>query len=155
MAVSDEYVDFVLEQIEGAGEVLPKRMFGGVGLYLDGLFFALVAADVLYFKVDDDNRADFEAAGMGAFRPYKNKNTTMSYYEVPIDVLENRQELARWSQKALQAARQAQVIPTPSGDPAIIGWNRLENSANIMASERIAWARGHQDGNTSVGCENS
>lgn len=80
-------------------------MFGGAGLYCDGLFFALVADDVLYFKVDDSNRADYEAAGMGPFKPFPDKQGVMQYYEVPIDVLENRQTLRDWAEKALDVAR--------------------------------------------------
>jgi DNA transformation protein len=79
-------------------------MFGGAGLYLDGLFFALVADDVLYFKVDDSNRKDFEAADMGPFKPFPDKPTVMQYYEVPIDVLENRNILREWAQKAVRVA---------------------------------------------------
>jgi hypothetical protein len=56
MPVSNEYLQFVQDQLAGLGEITVKRMFGGAGLYLDGTFFAIVADDVLYFKVDDSNR---------------------------------------------------------------------------------------------------
>jgi DNA transformation protein len=79
-------------------------MFGGAGLYFDGLFFALVADDVLYFKVDDSNRSDYEAASMDPFCPFPDKPYAMQYYEVPIDVLENRDTLRDWAQKALDVA---------------------------------------------------
>ncbi len=104
MAVSEDYLEFVLEQLEGAGEVVPKRMFGGVGLYLEGLFFGLIANDVLYLKVDDVNRKDYEERGMGPFRPYKDRFTVMQYYEVPIDILEDREALVVWVKKALEVA---------------------------------------------------
>jgi hypothetical protein len=57
MAVSQSYRDFVLEQLGRVSPVTGKSMFGGVGLYADGLFFALIAEDRLYFKVDDPNNA--------------------------------------------------------------------------------------------------
>jgi DNA transformation protein len=79
-------------------------MFGGAGLYFEGLFFAIVADDVLYFKVGDSNRADYEAAGMGPFQPFPDKNSVMQYYEVPIDVLENRDTLRDWAAKAVRVA---------------------------------------------------
>ena len=63
MAVSDDYRTFVLEQLQPAGRVTARRMFGGVGLYLDGLFFALIDDDTVYFKADESNRARFEQAG--------------------------------------------------------------------------------------------
>lgn len=104
MAVSPDYRDWVLEQLSSAGHVTARSMFGGVGLYMDGLFFALIANDVLYFKTNDDNRPNFEAAGMGPFRPYGD-DRAMRYHEVPADVLEDRAALAAWAEKALEAAR--------------------------------------------------
>ena len=103
--VSDEFISYVLDQLSDFGEVAWRRMFGGVGLYHDGLMFALIANDVLYFKVDDASRSDYESAGSGPFRPYPDKKTVMSYYEVPIDVSEDRDELSSWAEKALGAAR--------------------------------------------------
>ncbi|MHC4206616.1 MAG: TfoX/Sxy family protein [Planctomycetota bacterium] len=106
MPVSDEYMTYVIDQLEVVGPIQARRMFGGAGLYLDGLFFALIADDVLYFKVNDSNRSDFEAAGMGPFRPFPDKPNIMQYYEVPIEVLENRDTLRDWAQKALDVAEQ-------------------------------------------------
>lgn len=106
MPVSDEYLTYVADQLECLGPVQSKRMFGGAGLYFDGLFFAVIADDVLYFKVDDSNRADYEAEGMEAFRPFpdKNRSMVMGYYQVPIDVLENKETLKEWAEKALRVA---------------------------------------------------
>lgn len=104
MAVSDEYLAYVIDQLEYLGPVTSRRMFGGAGLYFAGLFFAVVADDVLYFKVDDSNRPDYEAQGMEAFRPFPDKSTVMSYYQVPIDVLESKETLKDWAGKALSAA---------------------------------------------------
>ena len=103
--VSDDYLEFVLEQLVVAGEVVARKMFGGVGLYLEGLTFALIADDVLYFKVDESNRSDYEAEGMGSFQPFKEKKTTMPYYEVPIEVLENRDLLKEWADKSVVVAK--------------------------------------------------
>jgi DNA transformation protein len=80
-------------------------MFGGVGLFQDGLMFGLIADDVLYFKVDDSNRGDYQKAGMGPFRPRK-KSPAISYYQVPIDVLEDRETLAQWAHRSFAVARQ-------------------------------------------------
>ena len=103
MAVSDEFAAFVREQFSALGEVTTRRMFGGMGVYHDGLFFALIADDTLYLKVDDNNRAEFESAGLRPFEPWDGH--VMQYYEAPADALENRDELARWAQGALAAAR--------------------------------------------------
>ncbi len=100
MPVNNSYRDYVLEQLAIAGSVTARKMFGGVGLYLDGLFFALIADDRLYFKVDDTNRSDYETVGMGPFQPYDDKPYTMQYYEVPVEILEDRIDLCIWAKKA-------------------------------------------------------
>jgi len=105
MAISDEYTEYVLDQLRGLGQVTARKMFGGVGFYLDEIFFALTADDVLYFKVDETNRADYEKEGMGPFRPYENEGPSMSYYEVPADILENREKLQFWGQKSFEIAK--------------------------------------------------
>jgi DNA transformation protein len=82
-------------------------MFGGVGIYGSDLFFALMDDDLLYFKVDDSNRPDFEAAGMGPFRPGGEHGEVMQYYQVPEDVLEEVEALREWVAKALAVAGRA------------------------------------------------
>jgi DNA transformation protein and related proteins len=82
-------------------------MFGGVGLYADELFFALIADDAPYFKVDDGNRPDFEARGLEPFRPYGEHGEVMGYYRVAEDLLEDPEELRVWADKAVAAARRA------------------------------------------------
>ena len=77
LKVSDAFKRFVLDQLEELGDVTPRSMFGGVGLYHAGVFFGLLARDTLYLKVDDSSRADYEAAGMTAFRPYGGRGGTM------------------------------------------------------------------------------
>jgi DNA transformation protein and related proteins len=101
MPVSDEFLEYVLDQLARFGDVSARRMFGGAGLYLDGAMFGLVAADAAYLKADDSNRQDFLDAGSGPFKPYPDKPTTMSYFEIPADVLENPEELANWARRSL------------------------------------------------------
>ncbi|NTW60172.1 MAG: TfoX/Sxy family protein [Nitrospirae bacterium] len=101
MPVSPEYLDYLIDQLKAFGQVAAKRMFGGAGLYHQGVFFGLVADDTLYFKVDDANKADYEAAGSGPFRPFG--TYAMGYYEVPADVLEDPDELVLWAKKAFEA----------------------------------------------------
>mgnify|MGYP003433341987 FL=1 len=104
MAVSQGYLDYILDQLRVIGPVHAKRMFGGVGLYLEGVFFGLIAGDVLYFKVDDSNKPDYAAAGMEPFRPYGKGSYAMSYFAVPEDVLEDEDLLKAWAYKALEAS---------------------------------------------------
>jgi DNA transformation protein and related proteins len=106
MSVSPTFRTFVLEQL---GRCMPgvrgRSMFGGVGIYAGEFFFALIADDTLYFKVDDSNRRDFEARGMNPFRPYGEDGDVMQYYCVPEDLLEDPEALGLWVQKALAVAR--------------------------------------------------
>jgi DNA transformation protein and related proteins len=105
MAVTDEYLQYVLEQLAGLEHLTTRRMFGGVGLYQDARFFALIAGDTLYFKVNDSNRRDYEARGADQFRPYPDRpHLSMAYYAVPADTLEDADECVLWARKSVAAA---------------------------------------------------
>ena len=107
--MSESFHAFALEQL---GRVLPvtsRKMFGGVGIYSETHFFALMDDDTLYLKVDDSNRADFEARGLRPFQPFGEGGETMQYYPVPEDVLEAPDVLRLWADKALDVARRARV----------------------------------------------
>jgi len=107
LRVTHSFKRFVLDQLEELGDVVPRAMFGGVGLYHRDVFFGIVAGDVLYLKVDDTTRGDYERAGMGPFRPYPDRAGTMQYYAVPLDVLESAGELAQWARRAIDVAKRA------------------------------------------------
>ena len=104
MPVSEQYLDYVVDQLGCIGEIIAKKMFGGVGLYHEGFFFGLIASDVLYFKVDDETRQDYKNVGARSFQPYGEESYSMSYYEVPADVLEDTDILRAWARKAVDAA---------------------------------------------------
>lgn len=105
--VSNDYRDWTLEQLRRAtrATVTHRSMFGGVGVYADGLFFALMADDTLYFKVGDQNRPAFEARGMQPFLPYGDPDRPMQYYQVPPELLESPDELGPWIDAAVDVAR--------------------------------------------------
>jgi len=102
MSVSDEFLEFVVDQLSSWGGVTARKMFGGAGLYRDGKMFGLIADDVAYLKVDDSNRPEFVAAGCGPFKPYAEEGPSMSYYEIPPEVLEDRVEFTAWAQRSLE-----------------------------------------------------
>ena len=104
LRVSETFKSFVLDQLEELGDVMPRSMFGGIGLYWRGVFFGIVAGDTLYLKVDDVNRPGYERAGMKPFKPYPHRPATMQYYAVPVGVLESAFELAAWARKAIAVA---------------------------------------------------
>jgi DNA transformation protein len=107
LAASSGFRSFVLDQLEPLGGVVVRSMFGGVGFYCDGLFFGLIAGDVLYLKVDATTRAEYEAEGSKPFKPYPDRSGTMQYYSVPVGVLESQHELVRWARKAVAVAERA------------------------------------------------
>jgi DNA transformation protein and related proteins len=105
MSVSNDYRDFVLEQLAAAGSVSPRPMFGGVGLYLEGLFFALIDDDTLFFKADEASRKRFEAAGSRPFCPDRLRpEKAMGYWQVPAEVLEDPEQLVAWAREAVGVA---------------------------------------------------
>ena len=105
MPVSKGYVDYVLDQLSCLGQIAHKRMFGGVGLYFDGLFFALIDDDILYFKVDDNTRRRYEAARAKPFQPGGEGPSQSGYYSLPINVLEHLDQLKVWANESVEVAR--------------------------------------------------
>ena len=105
MGKSNEFVEFVLEMLQLFGSVIAKPMFGGYGLYADGVMFALIADDTLYFKADELTKNDFIELGQAPFSYSKNGSQyKMSYYCAPDDVLEDIELMNVWAQKAYNAA---------------------------------------------------
>ena len=82
-------------------------MFGGTGIYSDDIFFAILDSNRLYFKVDDQNRPDYQACGMSWFNPYGTATNIISFYEVPPSVLAEPLLLHKWALDAIDAARRA------------------------------------------------
>ncbi len=105
MASSPGFLNYVTEQLSMLEGVSARRMFGGYGLYCGERIFGLISGDVLYFKVADGNRADYEARGMGQFRPFAGRRqVSMNYFEVPVDVLEDAEQCAAWARRSVAAA---------------------------------------------------
>ena len=105
----NDFVEHVVETMRDFGAVTAKPMFGGWGLYYEGLFFAIVFEDTLYLKEDDDNRAAFEGAGLPAF-VYVTKDgerMTLSYRQAPPEALETRAAMAQWARVGYEAALRA------------------------------------------------
>jgi DNA transformation protein len=105
MKKHDEFVEYLLELMQPLGPVSAKAMFGGYGIYIDELMFALVANDVLYFKTGETNRTDFEQRGLQPFCYERNgKAYSMSYSEAPAEVLDDADAMHRWANSAIEAA---------------------------------------------------
>jgi DNA transformation protein len=115
------FVSHCLELLSPLGRATSRRMFGGHGLYIDGLCMALIIRDVLYLKVDDPHRATFEGAGCRPFT-YAGKNDevhVMSYYTAPEEAMESPAEMTPWARRALAAAVAARAkAPARKKTPA-------------------------------------
>ena len=106
----NEYCDYLMDWLAPLGTPSYRFMFGGYGIYVDGLIIGIVADDVLMLRADDENRPDYEARGIGPFQPYPEKGMgTMPYYTVPDDVFEDSDELLRWAGRSREAALRAQA----------------------------------------------
>ncbi len=110
MKSTREFAEYAVELLGTVGSVVARRMFGGYGLYCDGVMFALIADDVLYLKADDASRAAFERAGSEPFAyDARGRRTTMAYWRAPDDAMESRELAAPWARAALAAALRARA----------------------------------------------
>ena len=126
-----DFIPFVQELLEDWAQVSARRMFGGHGLYHEGLMFAIVMDQQLYLKADEVNRPEFEALGLAPFTyAMKGKDVALSYWAAPDTIFDDQQEAVNWAQSAWDAAlrghkakakaiekakarRQRKAFPTP------------------------------------------
>lgn len=101
MNASPEYLEYVMDKLSKTGNVKSRAMFGGYGIFHEGLMFALISEDVLYFKVNDSNRDMYKNARSKPF-PHG-----VSYWEVPDDVLEKDTKLHEWANISIEIAQKA------------------------------------------------
>ena len=100
MKVSNEYLQFIMQNLDLLGYVTSRAMFGGYGIFHEGVMFALIADDTLYFKVNESNRAMYEQA---ASKPFPHG---ISYWEVPAELLEEDSKLHEWANISIEIAHQ-------------------------------------------------
>ena len=103
-----EFVAYLDEVFQFFGEIVCRRMFGGYGVYHEGLMFGLVADDVLYLKADAELAEQFEAKGLERFEYIKQgKPMSMSYYQAPEEIFDDPAEAKIWADWAYAAALRA------------------------------------------------
>jgi DNA transformation protein and related proteins len=107
VAVSDGFLTFVIEQLDGVRRISSRRLFGGVGLYSDDHFFAIIDNDTLFFKVDAATAVRYKRRRMPPFHPMPDKPPMTGYYQVPPAVLEDRDALTDWALESVDVARKA------------------------------------------------
>ncbi len=115
MALSGEYLDYVLDQLAGLGRVRARRMFAAAGLYCDDLFFGIVSGDTLYLRADELTRAHYTSRALEPFRPYPGRpEVSINYFAVPAQVLEDPAELTQWSRQSVAVAARAMSASSAS-----------------------------------------
>lgn len=109
MTCTPGFSEFLLDQLRTVGPVSIRRMFGGGGVFIDGLMFGLVSDDTLFLKADANTQAEFEAEGMEPFG-YDTKDgrrMLTSYWRAPERLFDEPDEMQSWASKALNIARRA------------------------------------------------
>ena len=107
MAVTEGFKDFVKDLLADFGPVTIRNMFGGAGIYADGVMFAILVDDTLYLKADDASSRAFASEGMRPFsyKPRGKAPVAMSYWEVPERLLEEPEEVTAWAREAHRIAQ--------------------------------------------------
>jgi DNA transformation protein len=110
MPQKSEFVEYLVEMLQPLGTIRVKSMFGGWGFYANERFFAIVADEEFYVKVDDTIRGELEALDLKPFR-YEVRDTkaTLDYYAPPAAALDDREMLCEWGRKGIAAAERAKA----------------------------------------------
>ena len=109
--------EFIRDLFAQFRPVTIRRMFGGAGLFADGVMFGLVVRDVIYFKVDESSIADFEREGSQPFTYTRGKSTgrasqhSLPYWRLPERLYDDPDELAVWAERALGVAERKKFAP--------------------------------------------
>jgi len=116
MVASDSFAEFLREQLAPLGRITVRRMFGKAGVFCDGLMFAMVTDDTLYFRVDDDNRETFKEAA--AYPPLnygkKGRIIDLAFWRAPERLFDEPDEFVAWARLALAAARRVAAKREPA-----------------------------------------
>jgi len=132
MTVSSEFIEFLLETLAPLGSVQSRRMFGGAGLYCDGVMFALIADDAVYLKASDKTSEAFVDEGLKPFTYHgKNKPITMSYWRIPERLFDDQDEFVAWAEIALGVAR---VTAKPKAKTKA----KRKQTANSASTQKVA-----------------
>lgn len=101
MASSIDYLDFILDQLSNWKAINTKRMFGCIGLYADGLMFGVISKELVYFKVNASSKNNYLKLESKPLKLFKNNSIVASFYEVPIQILEDSSQFIIWAEESL------------------------------------------------------
>lgn len=120
MPPRDGFADLVCELLSPLGDVRARRMFGGYGVYCDGVTMALIADEVLYLRTDERTRTAYETLDLPPFQPFPDKPMRMPYHRPPDSVLDDGDEMLSWARPAYEAALRAQAAKKPKKRRAVV-----------------------------------
>jgi DNA transformation protein len=127
MVASNSFADFLREQLAPLGHVAMRRMFGKTGVFCDGLMFAMVTDDTLYFRVDDHNREAFKEAESFSPLSYEKNGETidLSFWRAPERLFDQPEDLVSWAREAMGAAhrvaaKRTRPAPGRKDEPRVI-----------------------------------
>lgn len=110
MSKSKEFHQYLMSDVfQGIEGLSAKPMFGGYGYYMFGVIFAILDQDQIYFKVGEGNIEEFKKMGSKPFR-YKmpnGKEISMSYWELPADILEDKDKLIVWIERSVEESKKS------------------------------------------------
>lgn len=106
-ASSQSFIDHIIDSLTSINKITNGRFFGGTGLKADGVQFAMLMGDSLFFVVDDTTRPKYEAAGMECFwyNTKKKRVDVRKYYEVPGELLDDPETLTVWAKESIKIAK--------------------------------------------------
>ena len=111
MTHDGEFTHYIAELLGSMGTILVRRMFGGHGVYCDGLFIAIVSREMLYLKTDATTRGAFEQAGATLFTYQRaGRTATLNFHAAPAEALESPALMAPWARLAVEAALRARSV---------------------------------------------
>ena len=137
-AMNDGFNEFVREQLSGVGPVHVRRMFGGAGVFLDGMMFGLIADETLYFKADDNTKVAYEEEGLGPFtyEAKGGKRSIMSYWRAPERVFDDPDEMRAWASVAIGVAQAAAAKKPAKKKAAVKAGGKLPGTRKSSAKAK-------------------
>ncbi|MFC5576582.1 TfoX/Sxy family protein [Lysobacter niabensis] len=113
--MSNGLIEHLRDLFEPLGPISARAMFGGHGLYFDGMIIGIIIEDALYLKVDEQTRPRFEAAGSAPYvYDMRGKPLPLSYWSFPEEAMDSPQAMRPWARLAIEAARR-KPPPKPRG----------------------------------------
>jgi DNA transformation protein and related proteins len=125
-----EIVHHCMDLLRSIGPVEPRRMFSSWGIFVQGRMFAIVFDETLYLKVDENNRAAFDAEGLAPFTYVGRQGRTVElpYRQAPPDAMEDPAEMRPWAQGAVDAALRAAAPSAGRSRPKTLETNAKKHA---------------------------